>query len=163
MSDLLTTTYESPRGPITLRPLCTADLTKNYFALLSQLTVAPPLSPASFATFVARLDASPDHIVLVAERAATSSAPAGPLVGTASVLIEHKALRGGSSVGHIEDVVVDADFRGAKLGQRLVETLAAVCKDRGCYKVILDCGETNVGFYERCGFERKEVQMAQYF
>lgn len=32
----------------------------------------------------------------------------------------------------------------------------------GCYKVILDCSEDNVRFYERCGFVRKEVQMAAY-
>ncbi len=29
----------------------------------------------------------------------------------------------------------------------------------GCYKVILDCAEANVSFYEKCGLTRKEVQM----
>ena len=28
--------------------------------------------------------------------------------------------------------------------------------------MILDCSEDNVAFYERCGFQRKEVQMAVY-
>ena len=37
---------------------------------------------------------------------------------------------------------------------------AEVC---GCYKVILDCSEENAGFYERCGYSRKEIQMAKYF
>lgn len=32
-------------------------------------------------------------------------------------------------------------------------------KGAGCYKVILDCGESNVAFYEKCGLTRKEVQM----
>lgn len=30
---------------------------------------------------------------------------------------------------------------------------------RGCYKVILDCSEDNIAFYQKCGLERKEVQM----
>ena len=33
----------------------------------------------------------------------------------------------------------------------------------GCYKLILDCSESNVKFYEKCGFKRKEIQMARYF
>lgn len=32
-------------------------------------------------------------------------------------------------------------------------------KEAGCYKVILDCAENNVAFYEKCGLTRKEVQM----
>jgi len=32
----------------------------------------------------------------------------------------------------------------------------------GCYKIILDCSEKNVPFYEKCGFKKKEVQMAFY-
>jgi len=35
-------------------------------------------------------------------------------------------------------------------------------KAAGCYKVILDCAEKNIGFYEKCGFKRKEVTMAWY-
>ena len=33
----------------------------------------------------------------------------------------------------------------------------------GCYKVILDCAEANVPFYEKCGLTRKEVQMVRVF
>ena len=31
----------------------------------------------------------------------------------------------------------------------------------GCYKVILDCAEANVVFYEKCGLTRKEIQMVR--
>ena len=34
-------------------------------------------------------------------------------------------------------------------------------QEAGCYKVILDCSEANVPFYEKCGLERKEVQMVK--
>lgn len=46
---------------------------------------------------------------------------------------------------------------------RLIEELVRYARCRGCYKVILDCSEANAPFYEKCGLQRKEVQMAQYF
>lgn len=150
---------DSPMGPIVLRPLLASDRERNYFALLSQLTEAPPMSAEAFAAYVERVDASHDHVVLVAE----CLGGAGAVLGSATLLIEHKALRGGAKVGHVEDVVVDEKARGGKVGRRLIERLVQYSKDRGCYKVILDCSEANKGFYERCGFEKKEVQMAQYF
>ena len=45
---------------------------------------------------------------------------------------------------------------------RLIQVLKDVAIARGCYKVILDCAEHNVKFYEKCGFARKELQMAYY-
>ena len=45
---------------------------------------------------------------------------------------------------------------------RIIQELMEVGKAAGCYKVILDCSEKNVGFYEKCGFQRKEVLMAWY-
>lgn len=45
---------------------------------------------------------------------------------------------------------------------RIIEDLRRIGEAAGCYKVILDCSEKNVGFYERCGFKRKEVCMAWY-
>ena len=33
----------------------------------------------------------------------------------------------------------------------------------GCYKSILDCSDTNEGFYVKCGFRRAGLQMAHYY
>lgn len=46
---------------------------------------------------------------------------------------------------------------------RLIEELIRLAQELGCYKVILDCAESNIGFYERCGLTRKEVQMVKYY
>lgn len=53
-------------------------------------------------------------------------------------------------------------MRGKGLGRHLVKKLVDISRTEGCYKVILDCAEKNVGFYEKCGFTRKEVMMALY-
>ncbi len=87
----------------------------------------------------------------------------GSVIGTASLMLERKLLRGGALCGHIEDVVVCKSARGRGLGKKLVTHLVDIAKSKGCYKVILDCAENNVAFYERCGFTKKECQMALYF
>ena len=49
------------------------------------------------------------------------------------------------------------------LKSRLIDYLSKLGEEKGCYKVILDAAEKNVGFYEKCGYKRKEICMAKYF
>lgn len=46
---------------------------------------------------------------------------------------------------------------------RIIEDLVVLGKEAGCYKVTLECSDDNVGFYTKCGFERKGNQMSVYF
>lgn len=42
---------------------------------------------------------------------------------------------------------------------RLIQRLVDLAEEAGCYKVILDCAESNAAFYAKAGLARKEVQM----
>lgn len=66
-------------------------------------------------------------------------------------------------VGHIEDIAVARDQQGKKLGLRIIEALDYIAARIGCYKTILDCSETNEGFYIKCGFRRAGLEMAHYY
>lgn len=44
---------------------------------------------------------------------------------------------------------------------RVLDSLISYATELGCYKIILDCAEKNVAFYEKCGLVRKEVQMVR--
>lgn len=44
----------------------------------------------------------------------------------------------------------------------MIEKLKEIGKELGVYKILLTCSENNVGFYEKCGLERKSVCMALY-
>ena len=44
---------------------------------------------------------------------------------------------------------MDQNYRGKKLGVRLIGVLKQISALHDCYKIILDCNEKNVPFYER--------------
>jgi glucosamine-phosphate N-acetyltransferase len=150
---------EADGDAYSIRPIELADLSRGFCEILAQLSPSTPLTEDAFRARFAELAAlDADHLVLVAEDASM-----GRLAGAGSVLVERKFIRRCGLVGHVEDVVVDADARGRGLGERLVRRLVEHARDRGCYKVILNCTPELKGFYAKCGFGEKNVQMGLYF
>jgi glucosamine-phosphate N-acetyltransferase len=138
----------------TIRNLEVSDYYKEYLNLLSQLTTTLIVSYNEFCEFVNSLNLN--HQILVIEDLNTNK-----IIGTGTVLIECKLIHGLGKVAHIEDIVTDSKFRGQGLGSHLINYLVVEAEAAGCYKVILDCAEHNVGFYTKCGFEQKGFQMAK--
>lgn len=81
------------------------------------------------------------------------------IVGMSTIFIEPKLIHNCSCVGHIEDVVVDEKYRKMNVGKFMINKLLNYAKQKGAYKVILDCDEEKVGFYRRCDFYKSSVQM----
>ncbi|CAO3595439.1 unnamed protein product [Absidia cylindrospora] len=84
------------------------------------------------------------------------------VVAAGTIFVERKFVHKNGLVGHIEDIAVDGNQQGKKLGLRIIQALKYIGAQRGCYKVILDCSEKNIPFYEKCGFKQKEYEMAWY-
>ena len=51
-----------------------------------------------------------------------------------------------------EDVVVDDSKRRLGVGSSLIKGLIKIAKEKGCYKVILNCSDKNIPFYSKFGF-----------
>ena len=136
-----------------IRRLKKSDFSKGYLNLLSQLTVVGDVTQAQFE---AQFDKVTSHII-VAEDINTNQ-----IVGSITIAIEQKFIHKCGCVGHIEDVVVDQQKRKAGLGSILLDAAKSFCLSEKCYKIILDCNEANVPFYEKSGFKKKEVQMVLY-
>jgi glucosamine-phosphate N-acetyltransferase len=81
------------------------------------------------------------------------------IIGTASLLIEHKFIHKGGRVGTIEDVAVHREFKGQGIGSALVRHLVEEARRLGCYKVLLNCTEQLVPFYSELGFHAHSVSM----
>lgn len=152
-----TRTMSSNEAAITIRPVEVNDDEKGLFDVLSQLTEAPLLSHHHFKQLVEQQRRQDVRHTLVAVNHHDR------IIATASAFIELKFIRRGLPCGHIEDIVVDRHARGTHVGQRLVTQLVDFCKNRHCYKVILDCSQSNIPFYQKCGFVVNETQMSLYF
>eukprot|EP00171_Calliarthron_tuberculosum_P004476 IDg4476t1 len=146
------------KGTVSIRSVQVADGDNGLWDVYAQLTNAPRLSADILGKLIDEINTDSNRELVVAV-----DDESGTVIGTASLLLERKLLRGGALCAHIEDVVVSSDVRGRGVGKRLVKYLVDVSRERSCYKVILDCSEENAPFYERCGFSRKELQMALYF
>lgn len=85
------------------------------------------------------------------------------IIGTGSVFIEYKYIHKLGSVGHIEDVVINENYRKKGFGKKLISILLLTAKQNGCYKVILDCDSKNTTYYENIGFLNKGNYMALYY
>lgn len=137
------------------RPIIQYDLYNGYLSLLSQLT---NIGSGDFIQKFNEIKNTPNISIIVAYDETINK-----VIGAGTIIIEPKLVHGCSNVGHIEDVVVDQNYRSQKIGQQIINYLVNMAKVSNCYKVILDCSENNIGFYEKCGFKNTNNQMSLYF
>jgi N-acetylglutamate synthase-like GNAT family acetyltransferase len=86
----------------------------------------------------------------------------GEIAGCATLHLQKKLIRNGSTAGFIEDVVVKEKYRNNKLGESLIGHLVDKAKEKECYKVILSCYPERIAFYERCGFFQETITMRKH-
>ena len=84
------------------------------------------------------------------------------IIATGKLLVEYKIHNNFKSMGHIEDVVVDKNYRGKNIGKLLIYKLIDKAKDLNCYKIIANCNENNIKFYEKCNMKIKGTEMCIY-
>lgn len=138
-----------------IRELCQEDYYKNFLQLLEQLTEVDH-DKITYEKFCKRLSEKTSKTYVIEDDKTTK------IIATATLLLEKKFIHKLGSVAHIEDVVIDENYRGKKLGKYIIDELIQITKREKCYKIILNCSEKNIGFYERCGFGKGDIQMVRY-
>jgi len=132
---------------VIIRELKEADLWNGFLKSLDSLKQASNIEKSKAKEIFEKINANPDHIIAVAELD-------GKIVGATTLFIESKFIHDGGLVGHIEDVVVDKEYQGQKIGEKIMNYLIEIAKNRGCYKTILDCTDDVKPFYEKLGFKQ---------
>lgn len=161
------------------------DYGRGILSVLAQLTVVGEVSKQDFENrfdWIFPRQSDTYYIVVIVDKLKDK------VIGSATLLLERKFIRNTGTVsyyynqafylidsqcGHVEDVAVDTSYRGKKLGVRLIQTIKDLAILHGCYKITLDCKETNAPFYEMVcsyssdnlsqnGFKLKERQMTWY-
>lgn len=133
----------------------------QYLKLLRELTSAPDLDDKLFEDNLNKIGRIGKIIVGYVINSTNPNQI--EFVGSGTVIIEPKIIRGGKSVAHIEDIVVSSKWRGKKISQSILNQLKDFSLNFNCYKVILDCDDNVSGVYKSNGFEIKGLQMGQYF
>lgn len=136
-----------------IRSISVDDYNKGYFELLEQLTKCSKPDYVDWYSFITYLNSY--HIIMVIE-------DNNKIIATGTLLVEKKIIHNMGLVGHIEDIVIDKNYRGSGLGKQMVKYLMDLSEDKGCYKTILNCTQKNTLFYVACGLEEKGVQMVKY-
>jgi len=129
-----------------IRELRKEDLWNGFLTTLDSLRQASDIDRNKADEIFEKINSNPEHIVVIAE-------VDGKIVGTTTLLIEPKFIHKGGLVGHIEDGVVDKNFQGQKIGEKIMKYLLEYAKNRGCYKTILDSTDDVKPFYEKLGFK----------
>ena len=81
------------------------------------------------------------------------------IVGSITAIIEQKFIHNGGKVCHIEDVVTRNGFENLGIGSTLVKKIIELAIQEKCYKVILNCSEYKLKFYENLGFYKHDIGM----
>jgi glucosamine-phosphate N-acetyltransferase len=129
------------------------DYYKGYIGLLQQLTKAEKMTYKKFKQLLDNTIA----IIYVIEDIENKK-----IIATGTLLKEQKIIHNGGKVGHIEDIVVDNEYRGKGLGKKLLQHIINIA-EKDCYKVILNCKNSVKPFYEKFKFKEHSINMAIYF
>ena len=131
---------------MTIRQIEENDLYNGFLNSLDSLRKASDIEPSKAKSVFEKIRSNPNHVIFVAILD-------GKVVGSTTLLIEPKFIHNGGLVGHIEDVVVNKEFQGQKIGEKLILVSLDYAKNAGCYKTILDCLDDVRQFYEKLGFK----------
>jgi GNAT superfamily N-acetyltransferase len=126
---------------------CSIEDFEEVVKLLGQLWPDKTIDTAALQTVFARSVASECQVYLCA-------ADDNRIIGFASLTIKNSLWQEGY-LGHVDELIVDAEHRGRGVGTQLLDHLVAMARQRGCRRVELDSAfhrEQAHQFYERQGF-----------
>lgn len=140
----------------TTREIEENDLDNGFFETLSNLSMVGGINTNESLKeqIIEEIKRNKDYIIVIAE-----DANSGEIIGTATLFIEQKFIHNGGKVGHIEDVVTRKGYEGRGIGKEIIKKLITISRERGCYKIILDCDEKVSKFYEKIGFKKKGIML----
>jgi glucosamine-phosphate N-acetyltransferase len=137
-----------------IRQLVVSDYKMGFFELLDTLTESPKPSFHDFVSYFDLLHTKSFQTWVVLNKEETM------IIGSARMFLEPKYIHGLSYIAHIEDVVVHPTMRSRGVGRHLIQFLVnRVLQVPPLYKIILNCSDSTIPFYESCGFSNEGTQM----
>ena len=128
-----------------------SELMINLSKLLSQLTDSPIMNYTEVLSILNNLPNN--HFIFIYKNVENKP------IGIITLIIEQKLIHRGKCVGHIEDLVVDHNYLRKGIAKELINYCVKIAEDNNCYKIILDCKEELIPFYNKNNFKQQGVCM----
>ncbi|CAI5438330.1 unnamed protein product [Caenorhabditis angaria] len=143
---------------LVVRPLYSNDYENGFLQVLEQLTTVGNVDNQQFIDRFQSMKSSQSYYVVVIEDEELHQ-----VIAAATLVIEQKFIHNTGSRGRVEDVVVDKQWRGMKLGAILNNVLVEMAKNLNVYKLSLECKDNLMPFYSRFGYKEDVKFMVQRF
>lgn len=85
------------------------------------------------------------------------------IVGFCSLTIKNNLWQAGN-LGHVDELVIDKDYRGKGYGKKLIESITQIAKDFKCKRIELDSAfhrKSAHSFYKSIGYESRAYLFSQ--
>tara|TARA_Y100000590_G_scaffold470766_1_gene669721 strand:- start:5217 stop:5633 length:417 start_codon:yes stop_codon:yes gene_type:complete len=136
-----------------IRKLTKYDYNKNFNNLLSQLTESPIGTNEQFIEQFNNLNDSDIHLVIEMNN---------KIIAYGVLIIDFKFYRNFKNIGHIEDIIIDKNYRKQGLATQIISKLLEYGERANCYKYILNCQNEYINFYKKLDFKEKDITMIKY-
>jgi glucosamine-phosphate N-acetyltransferase len=154
--------YDTDINVVSIRELVFEDLDNGFLESLDNLLPdTSRLDRSKVRHIFEEIRSNPLHRIFVAVLPQGHEASEA-VIGTTTLLVEPKFILNGGRVGHIEDVSVRRGYEDRGLGRRLVSHATDVAKEMGCSKMVLDCSEETMPFYEKLGYSYQDKCMKKF-
>lgn len=87
----------------------------------------------------------------------------GIIIGSGTILIEYKLTYGGCKLAHVENILIDENYRGKGFATILIDHLLTIANEHICYRVDLICSDDLITFYSKQGFTNKQNALSILF
>lgn len=82
------------------------------------------------------------------------------IIGAATLIIEQKFIHKLAKYGHIEDVIINKNYRNNNYGTKLIKHIIDYCIKHNFFKITLNCKEEFINFYKKNNFEIYQKHMS---
>jgi glucosamine-phosphate N-acetyltransferase len=137
-----------------IKELKKKHITKELFETLGHLSDSTRIDIKKGRKIFKEIKKSKNHFIYAAFDKENKE-----VIGMITLLVEPKFIHDCGYLGHIEDVVVRKDYEGLGIGKELIKKATKQAKKSECYRVILNCSDENMKFYEKHGYKQHESSM----
>ena len=125
---------------------------KNYLNLMNQFRpIQQNLDFDSFSNIYDQIFKSSEIYVALIDK---------NIIGSITVIYEQKFINNCALYAHIEDLIVDENFRNNKIGSKLLNYVKKKAFEKNCFKCTLVCNKDVSNFYFKNNFEDRGLNMS---